>query len=135
VWARTASQSPLARRQFPHASTLAEDLRMRSSTRRSPPREPFDLPGGQPSLRQRVGAAGPRLVDFPGGRDQADVTEGLGEVAEQLVVRCVDLLRQQAELVRVARELVEERFCALQLTRLREAGHEPERAVHEGSLL
>ena len=51
-------------------------------------------------IRHRPPAPG--LVDLPRGRDQADVAEGLREVAEQLAAGGVDLLRQQAEVVRVA---------------------------------
>ena len=48
---------------------------------------------------------------------------------------CVDLLGQQAEVVRVAGELVEQRLGALELARLRQARDEPERADHERALL
>ncbi len=68
--------------------------------------------------RSRAHAALPRLVDLPGGGDQPDVAEGLREVAELLAVRGVDLLGEQAEVVRVARELVEQRLGALDLARL-----------------
>src|SRR3954454_5142804 len=67
--------------------------------------------------------------------DQADVAEGLREVAEQLAVGRLDLLGQEAEVVRVAGELVEERLCAVDLAGLRQARDEPERAEHEGALL
>src|SRR5215211_2137247 len=76
-----------------------------------------------------------RLVDLRGGGDQADVAERLREVAELLPIGRVNLLRQQAEIVRVARELLEQRLRALELAGLREARDEPERADHERALL
>src|SRR5439155_26325566 len=82
------------------------------------------------SLPLRSGEAA-RLVDLVGGGDQSDVAEGLGEVAELLAVRRVDLLGEQAEVVRIAGELVEEPLRPLDLPRLSEAGDEPERADHE----
>jgi hypothetical protein len=77
----------------------------------------------------------PGLVDLVGGRDQADVAVGLREVAELLAVGRVDLLAEQAEVVRVAGELLEQRLRALDLAGLRQAGHEPERADDERALL
>ena len=63
------------------------------------------------------------------------MTEGLREVPELLARPRVDLLGQQAEVVRAAGELVEERLRAVDLARLREAGDEPERAEDERALL
>src|SRR5436309_2293881 len=72
------------------------------------------------SLPLRSGEAA-RLVDLVGGGDQADVAERLREVAELLAVRGVDLLREQAEVVRIAGELVEEPLRPLDLPRLCQA--------------
>ena len=58
-----------------------------------------------------------------------------GKLPELLAVGGVDLLGQQAEVVGVARELVEQRLGALDLAGLREAGDQPERADDERALL
>src|SRR5436190_24302269 len=76
-----------------------------------------------------AGAAG--AVDLRGRGDEADVAERLREVAEQLAARRVDLLRDQAEVVRVADEPVEQLLGPLDLARLRERRDEPEGADHE----
>src|SRR4051794_26542704 len=43
-----------------------------------------------------------RFGDGPGGVDEADVAEGLGEVSEELSAAGVDLLGEQAHVVAVA---------------------------------
>src|SRR4051794_29529736 len=73
--------------------------------------------------------------DGPGGVDQADVAESLGEVAQQFTGRGVDLLGEQAEVVAEADGRGE------RLPRLADLAGEgmglgqPERAEEEGALL
>src|SRR5262249_53266800 len=105
---------PAAVRRDPRSGSCSEMRRTTGSARREP-------------------SAG--LVDLPCGGDETDVTERLGEVPEQLSVCDVDLFGEQAEVVRVARELIEEPLGALELTGLGEARDEPERTDHERSLL
>src|SRR5204863_4454698 len=89
----------------------------------------------RPTIRPPSGGVPASQVDLVGGRDQADVAERLREVAELLAVLGVDLLGQQAEIVRVAGELREQLLGTLDLAGLGEARDEPERADHERALL
>ena len=66
--------------------------------------------------------------------DEADVGEGLGEVAEELAGRGVDLLGEEADVVRAAGHEVEQRRRPLDLARERQALREPERADAERAL-
>jgi hypothetical protein len=59
----------------------------------------------------------PGLVDLPRRRDQADVAESLGKVAEMLSSSAVDLLGQQPKVVGESRQTREQRRCAIHLSR------------------
>ena len=74
-------------------------------------------------------------IDVGGGVDQADVAERLREVAELLAARGVDLLGEQAQIIGVTGQTVEQRRGALGLARLGKAGDEPEAADDERALL
>src|SRR5262245_12069710 len=88
------------------------------------------LPRGRRSARRGwcPGSAAPpvvRAIDVPGGGDQADVAERLREVAHQLAGGDLDLLGEQAKVVGVAGEAVEELLGAFDLARLRQALRKP----------
>ncbi len=55
------------------------------------------------------------LGDGPGGVDESDVAEGLGEVAEQLTGGRVDFLGQEADIVGVGDGTLEDAPCPLRL--------------------
>src|SRR3954453_11353603 len=86
-----------------------------------------------PPGRRRPGSAG--LRDRPRGVDQADVAEGLGEVAEQLSRRRVDLLGEQAEVVAVAGRGLEDLAGPVGPAGERERLGEPESAEEESAPL
>src|SRR5690242_4878219 len=83
------------------------------------------------------GLTNPRLGlgDGPGRVHQPDVAEGLGEVAEQLTRRGIDLLGEQADVVDVADGALEDLPGSVDAVRQGQRLGEPERAEQEGALL
>src|SRR5205807_8844871 len=74
------------------------------------------------------------FADGPRGVDESDVAEGLGEVAEELTARRVDLLGEQAEVVAEAGGRLECRASAVQLAGQGLRLRQPERAEQERPL-
>src|SRR3954470_5233264 len=97
--ARARRSQPAGRPRRARRRSALRPARRRSRWRRS----------RRPSLRR------PRTIDLGGGRDQPDVAVRLREVAELLAVGRVDLLAEEAEVVRIARELVVEPLGAVPL--------------------
>src|SRR6266436_4454359 len=73
-----------------------------------------------------------RLRDGPGCIHEADVTEGLWEVAQQLVTRRIYLLGEQADVIRIGNRLFEGRPGLLDLPGQCLRLGKPERAEQEG---
>src|SRR5207253_265984 len=76
-----------------------------------------------------------RLLDRAGGVDQRQVAQALREVAEQLAALGVDLLRPEADVVRLRHEIVHQLGRLVTPPVARERVGEPERAGHEAALL
>src|SRR5260221_11502799 len=72
-----------------------------------------------------------RLRDGPGCIHEADVTEGLREVAQQLVTRWIYLLGEQADVIRIGNRVFEGRPGLLDLSGQCLRLGEPERAEQE----
>src|SRR6516164_7554476 len=72
------------------------------------------------------------LADGPGGVDQADMAEGLREVADHLTAGHVDLLGQQADVVDRRHGPLEGRRGLVHLAGQRLRLGQPERAEQEG---
>src|SRR5712692_11786215 len=84
---------------------------------------------GRPRCSFRSQAAG------NGRADQADVAEALRKVAEELVGRRIDLLREEADVVNAADEVVHKDTGFVGAADPRERFGEPERANEERALL
>src|SRR5260370_4306043 len=69
-----------------------------------------------------------RLRDGPGCIHEADVTEGLREVAQQLVTRWIYLLGEQADVIRIGNRVFEGRPGLLDLSGQCLCLSKPERA-------
>ena len=129
---RPASASPGAEQGLRRDAAPSRSTRRRAARAPRSPRAGRRRRGGRRSARRRVPP--PMTIDVVvvraqsaiplalsicvRGRDQPDVAERLREVAELLVVRRVDLLGQQPEVVRVADELIEEPLGPLDLAGL-----------------
>jgi hypothetical protein len=70
-----------------------------------------------------------------GGVHQADVGEGLGEVANQAIVARVVLLRQQSEIVAQAEQALVEADCLVTAAQDGEGVNQPEAAREEDPLV
>ena len=73
-----------------------------------------------------------RLRDGPGCIHEPNVTEGLREVAQQLVTRWIYLLGEQADVIRIGNRLFEGRPGLLDLPGQGQGLGQPERAEQEG---
>ena len=70
-----------------------------------------------------------------GGLHQADVGEGLGEVANQATLRWVVLFRQQADIVSQAEQALIEADCFVSAAQEGEGVNQPEAASEEEALV
>src|SRR5437588_11487510 len=73
-----------------------------------------------------------RLRDGPGCIHEANVTEGLREVAQQLVPRRIDLFGEQADVIGIGNRVFEGRPGLLDLPGQRLCLGQPEGAEQEG---
>ena len=73
-----------------------------------------------------------RLRDGPGCIHEPNVTEGLREVAQQLVTRWIDLLGEQADVIGIVNRVFEARPGLLDLPGQRLCLGKPERTEQEG---
>src|SRR5207249_2530387 len=80
-------------------------------------------------------AAPARLLDRLRRVDEREVAERLGQVAQEVAVRGVDLLRVQAYIVGQADQLVHRRGGLVDAADARERLDDPEGAREEGALL
>src|SRR5690348_11952845 len=81
-----------------------------------------------------IASRGLFLVERGRRRDEAHVGERLREVAHGLVRGPLDLLAEEAHVVRIAAEPVEAALRAIVLARVGEVFHRPEAAGREGVL-
>src|SRR5262249_53444633 len=121
TWPCTTTRRPTSRALLPSSATWSKES-SRGRRRPSGPRRDCS--------DRRLG-----LLQVHGGSDEADVAQGLGEVAQLRSADGIDLLGEEAHIVGTAGDPLEQRAGGIDIAPLGEVVDQPEATNDKGSLV
>src|SRR5499427_4781558 len=124
TWPCTTTRRPTSGAWLPSCATLGK---VSSMGRRRLSRASTE---GRRASGRRLG-----LLQVQSGSDEADVAQGLGEVAQLRSADGIDLLGEEADVVGTAADPLEQRAGGIDVAPLRQVVDQPEAANDKGSLV